>query len=115
VPVQPDTQTSGSLQAGETFFTCLTAGSRIQVASGKVFISGPPAWLGGQLLCSRLTLLPGQLHIVPHQGWIALAAGDQRAAAFHLTVPEKASWLAACFAALSSIARRTAPLQMEPP
>lgn len=115
MPVPSPLQTTVSLQAGETFFTRLKAGSLIHVASGEVSMSGPPSWMGGQLVSSRLTLLPGQLHIVADQGWVALAASDQGAADVQLIRAVKANWLATCAAALNSFVRRFGPLQMGRP
>lgn len=62
------------LEPGQSLRTAVDAGAWLQLAEGRARVVSPPGWFG-ETVCMTETLLDeGDVHRLPHGGWIEVSA-----------------------------------------
>ena len=62
------------LAPGQSLRTSVEAGCWLQVAEGRARVVSPPGWLGETVFMTETLLDEGDVHRLPHGGWIEVSA-----------------------------------------
>lgn len=77
MPTRPDREAHREdiqLQAGESLFVYLAAGTWLAVAAGQLHVAGAPRWLGTQVVSLQTRLAEGEASLLEESGWLTLTA-----------------------------------------
>ena len=62
------------LEPGQSLRTSVEAGAWLQLAEGRARVVSPPGWLGETVFMTETLLEEGDMHRLPHGGWIEVSA-----------------------------------------
>ena len=62
------------LEPGQSLRTSVEAGAWLQLAEGRARVVSPPGWLGETVFMTETLLEEGDVHRLPHGGWIEVSA-----------------------------------------
>jgi len=66
--------TRTTLSNGQSLHMRARRGMVVTAVSGAICIGGAPMWPAEQFMPSRIVLLEGEAHVMPHSGWICISA-----------------------------------------
>ena len=82
------------LEPGQSLRTAVDAGAWLQLAEGRARVVSPPGWFGETVYMAETLLDEGDVHPLPHGGWIevlALTPVHLRLHAAMVAAPSKAA------------------------
>jgi hypothetical protein len=62
------------LEPGQSLRTSVDAGAWLQLAEGRARVVSPPGWFGETVFMAETLLEEGDVHRLPHGGWIEVSA-----------------------------------------
>jgi hypothetical protein len=62
------------LEPGQSLRTSVEAGAWLQLSEGRVRVVSPPGWFGDTVFMAESQLEEGEVHRLPHGGWIEVLA-----------------------------------------
>ena len=62
------------LEPGQSLRTSVDAGAWLQLAEGRARVVSPPGWFGETVFIAQTLLEEGEVHRLPHGGWIEVSA-----------------------------------------
>ena len=62
------------LEPGQSLRTSVDAGAWLQLAEGRARVVSPPGWFGETVFMAETLLEEGEVHRLPHGGWIEVSA-----------------------------------------
>lgn len=62
------------LEPGQSLRTSIEAGAWLQLAEGRARVVSPPGWFGETVFMTETLLEEGEVHRLPHGGWIEVSA-----------------------------------------
>jgi len=62
------------LEPGQSLRTSVEAGAWLQLAEGRARVVSPPGWFGETVFMTESLLEEGDMHRLPHGGWIEVSA-----------------------------------------
>jgi len=62
------------LEPGQSLCTSVDAGAWLQLAEGRARVVSPPGWFGETVFMAETLLEEGEVHRLPHGGWIEVSA-----------------------------------------
>jgi hypothetical protein len=62
------------LEPGQSLRISVDAGAWLQLAEGRARVVSPPGWFGETVFMAETLLEEGEVHRLPHGGWIEVSA-----------------------------------------
>jgi hypothetical protein len=79
------------LEPGQSLRTSVDAGAWLQLAEGRARVVSPPGWFGETVFMAETLLEEGEVHRLPHGGWIEVSALTAVHLRVHVPLASRAS------------------------